>query len=483
MQSPSGQETQRRVRAQSGPVGFLLIFAIVIAGTTVLVALGSGAITGTQEELGSNNAENALTQLDSQAALVALDNSERQRVNLGAASAGDYRVDGDAGRMTLSFDSGGTTTELFETSMGAVRYDGGDGSAVIYQGGGVWRTSRGGGSVMVSPPEFHYRDETLTMPLVIARGNQTMSNRASVSHFNTTQYYPNQSIDTSYVNPLETRNLKVTVQSAAYQGWGAYFEERTEGTVTYDHPNNEVTIELIPPFDETFDNAVATTAEGGITVKPPKNSNPSPYAEGVNYPSPDSRIEDQIADCDTGGCTNGIPATIDSPGTYYHGSSSDYTGTLTVDDPGDNVTVVVDGEFDPYDVDIENVDEDYSVTVLVRQDFTISASGDRLNEVDGEPEEFKTVVHSDGEVNQNGDAGMVGLIYAPGSHCDLNGGGSVDPNIEGGVVCETMRINGDPVEFQYDPAIEEANLDIRDPQAPRLQYLHVSTNVVNVTSG
>jgi hypothetical protein len=474
-------------RVEAGDIeGDRTVAAVERDGATVLVAIGSGAITGTQDELGSNNAENALTQLDSQAALVALDNSDRQQVDLGAASAADYRVDGDAGTMRLTFDSGGTTTELFETSMGAVRYDGGSGSEIVYQGGGVWRTNQEGGSVMVSPPEFHYRDETLTMPLVITRGNQTMSNRASISHFNTTQYYPNESIDSSYVNPLETRNLRVTVQSSAYQAWGSYFEERTQGTVTYDHPNNEVTIQLIPPFDETFENAVATTAEGGITVKPPKNDNPSPYDEGVNYPSPDDDIEDQITECNTvsGACDESTDwDSIGSAGTYYHGSGNDFTDSVEIDSPGENVTLVVDGQFDPSDVEIENVDEDHAVTVMVRQDYDISPSGVRLNDVDGEPEEYKVVVHSDGEVNLNGDSGMVGLIYAPGSHCDLNGGGSVDPNIEGGAVCETMRINGDPNEFQYDSAIEDADIAISDPQAPRLQYLHVSTNVVNVTSG
>ena len=48
MENPSGQGTQRRLRGQSGPIGFILVFALVIAATTVIVAIGAGAITGTR---------------------------------------------------------------------------------------------------------------------------------------------------------------------------------------------------------------------------------------------------------------------------------------------------------------------------------------------------------------------------------------------------------------------------------------------------
>jgi hypothetical protein len=334
---------------------------------------------------------------------------------------------------------------------------------------------------MVSPPEFHYREETLTMPLVTVTGSGTISDSATITRTSTQQYFPNTDLDPDYENPLEAKNLVVTVQSEHYEAWGTYFEERTEGTVSYDHPNEEVTIELVPPFDEAFENVLATTSPGGITVNgadPP----PSPNEEGVNYPSPDPRIEDAIADCPSATCTSGVPGTITSAGTYYHGSGSDYTGTLIVDDPDGDVLVVVDGDFEPSDVVIEDVDPGNSVTVYTREDFTINTAGkDRLNsDFDADATEFRVFVHSDGEVDSNGNSGMFGVVLAPGSTCDLNGGGSLTPNIEGSIVCDTVDINGNPNDFQYDPAVQGMDLGISNPQTVRLQYLHVSTTEVKI---
>src|SRR6056297_278491 len=94
----SGQADQQR--GQSGPLGFLLVFALVIAATTLIVALGAGTIGGTQDALDGERAEKAMTQLDSQAALVALGNSGVQRIDLSTGRESNYVVEDDAGRMT-----------------------------------------------------------------------------------------------------------------------------------------------------------------------------------------------------------------------------------------------------------------------------------------------------------------------------------------------------------------------------------------------
>lgn len=115
---------------------------------------------------------------------------------------------------------------------------------------------------MVSPPEFHYRDATLTLPLVTINHGEQITDRAVIRHNNTTQYYPNQSM--SNVNPVETGKVSVTVQSEYYRAWGEYFEERTDGTVDYpDSQPNTVRLNLTVPSDgQTVDGAIVSGGSG-----------------------------------------------------------------------------------------------------------------------------------------------------------------------------------------------------------------------------
>ncbi len=86
---------------------------------------------------------------------------------------------------------------------------------------------------MVSPPEFHYRDATLTLPLVTVSGSGTIRDRASITHNRTTSHFPNTTRNANFTNPLEDGKVNVTLQSEYYRAWGGYFEERTDGDVTY----------------------------------------------------------------------------------------------------------------------------------------------------------------------------------------------------------------------------------------------------------
>lgn len=263
----SGQADQRR--GQSGPLGFLLVFALVIAATTLIVALGAGTIGGTQDALDGERAEKAMTQLDSQAALVALGNSDVQRVDLSTGREHSYRVEDDAGRMTLSYtnQTTGAETKIFSEQLGRIVYESDDGANIAYQGGGVWRSDGEGNAIMISPPEFHYRDATLTLPLVTVGSSGTIGDRAVISNAETTRYFPNATKNSAYSNPLENARVEVAVTSEYYRAWGEYFETRTDGTVEYDHPNETVTLALVTPLENTkVTSATASLSASGTFI-------------------------------------------------------------------------------------------------------------------------------------------------------------------------------------------------------------------------
>ncbi|MEF8828180.1 MAG: hypothetical protein V5A49_04055 [Haloarcula sp.] len=463
-------------RGQSGPLGLVLVLALVIASTTAVVVVGAEAITTTQGRLDVERTENTMTQFDSKAALVALGQSRVQQVELPASSGSAYDVRGNAGWMNITYtNASGNVTTIRNGSLGAVVYDG-DGTEIAYQGGGVWRADADGDAVMISPPEFHYRSRTLTLPLVTVSGEETLERRATVTRNDTTQYFPDRARDEALRNPLNGSDINVTVQSDYYRAWGSYFEERTDGTVKYDHPNETVTAELVIPFNASFDNVVATTNPGGMTVNG-AGGPPTPNEQGVAFPSVDGRIEDKVSDCQSGGCDTSEPSTITSGGTYYYDNDP---GSLSVDNPGDNVTIVVNTggpTFETDDIELDDVSNNHVVSIYVRNSMELGG-GDSVNEFDGDPSELMVLVHSDGDVDFNGNTYFAGLLVAPGSTCDQNGAGY----FEGGMICETMDVNGNPSNnVTYNESVQDINLDLTNPDDTQITYLHVSVNNVNVT--
>lgn len=246
----------RRDRAgQSAPVAVALLLGITLLGTGTVLVLGSGAFADARASAEHERAEQSMTVLDARAADVALGDSPSERVRLGPSGDGSYAVDEDAGWINVTHRNatgdGGDET-LYSGSLGAVTYRDG-GTTVAYQGGGVWRR-QGGGTVMASPPEFHYRTDTLTLPIISIRGSDGISGDATaeIADGRTERVYPNANatyngIDRRYVNPLQNGTVAVTVRSDYYEGWAEYFRTRTAGNVTVDHGERTATVELIAP--------------------------------------------------------------------------------------------------------------------------------------------------------------------------------------------------------------------------------------------
>ena len=245
-------------RAQSSPIGVVLLLGLTLTAAVGIVVVGGDAIQSTQSRSEVGQAEQAMTQFDARAAQVALGDSNSQTVSLGG-QGGSYTVAEDVGRVKLlhedwngtdcdsceeyaSFSNttdDGNTTILYDRTLGALVYESGD-ATVAYQGGGVWRKGDEGTARPVSSPEFHYRDATLTFPLVSVDGSGGASGqvKANVQRVETaTAVYPNTSEtypagERTLVNPVQRGNMSVEVTSDYCEGWRTYFRERTEGDVS-----------------------------------------------------------------------------------------------------------------------------------------------------------------------------------------------------------------------------------------------------------
>ena len=261
----------RDTRAVSEVVGYALLIGIVITSATVLLLVGGEDLDRSQTEIEIAQAEHSLSQLDSQASRVALGDDPVQRVDLGMReNRGSLATDPDSGWIRVSRVN--TTTDdrelIANTSLGAVVYENGD-TTVAYQGGGVWR-SDGDGSVMVSRPEFHFRNDTLSMPLIATRGDGGIHSEVEVTpHGPSNQAYPDES--KGWTNKVNDSVIEITVQSEYHEAWKRYFESDMDGIADVDHDPDEGTVTVrflaIPTEFSPRSGVIATAGPGNLELE------------------------------------------------------------------------------------------------------------------------------------------------------------------------------------------------------------------------
>ncbi|WP_247008589.1 DUF7289 family protein [Halorientalis litorea] len=241
-------------RGVTSPLGYLLVISMVILAVTSIVVIGSSALGDTQSQSELRRAEHSMTLFDSRAAMVALGTSDSQTLDFGTDS-GQFYTQPDYGWMAIKhvdYDNAGNTQEIYNESLGAMVYEN-ENTRMAYQGGGVWRLDRDGAATMVSPPEFHYRQATLTLPVIRLLGETAGSGAPSVTVSSRQQarlLFPNQSasyntLQSNFTNPVENGTIYVDVHSRYYEGWAQYFRQRTAGDVRTFHNNNTARIELV----------------------------------------------------------------------------------------------------------------------------------------------------------------------------------------------------------------------------------------------
>jgi flagellin-like protein len=240
-------------RGQSELIGTVLLIGIVLAGLTAIIVFGATALDSARDDSRVNNIEHSMTQFDSRAAMVALGNSNSQRVDLGETGDGRYDINPDSGWVNITHinhSGNGDVETITNATFGSVYYEH-ENTTISYQGGGVWRGT-GNESIMISPPEFHYRGSTLTFPIISVNGTGGASGQPSAGiavEERSRRIFPNASEpdygNNSYQNPIDEGNVTVTIHGDHYVAWADYFEDRTSGAVWLDHENETASVNLI----------------------------------------------------------------------------------------------------------------------------------------------------------------------------------------------------------------------------------------------
>ena len=462
-------------RAVSNPVGVILILGMTILSVGALVAVGGAVIDDTRADAERSQMENSMSAFSSKASLVGLGESGHQRFSLGRVSQGQVDVREDAGNVRIWVDRSDCEDddcEIANTSMGAVVYEN-DGREIAYQGGGVW-ARQDDFSRMLSPPEFHYRAETLTFPIINVTGDGAVSGdvRGTVSSDEEArQLYPNNDL----ANPLANGTVYVEIESEYCRGWEMFIQERSQGGInkTCDQgPSDTLVVDLDVDLDPTFGTAVTT---GGY-YPPNGDNNIESYREGVYPSSATETIRSKAANCLEDPCKS-FPESGSLGGEIYYTEKMEKFSDLTFD--RDTVVVLNDTN----DQGLSNVSNieitgGSNVTVYLHTDQEFEMiGGDKIN-AGGDPTNFRMFVSSDASIRFNGNIEYVGALYAPGSTLsggkNKRGGGNI--NVTGAVVVNTFDFKGNPI-FSYDERMEELDPQI---EADTIKYLHISENSIRI---
>ncbi|WP_135613007.1 hypothetical protein [Methanococcoides sp. AM1] len=245
--------------AVSSVVGSLLIFSITIICITVMFLYSVPVIAEMQDDAEAQKVEQAFTILDSRISKVALGESPLQTTSI-TLGEGSINVNGpgeaDKSRMTIQIiNQTDNTKEEFNCSLGTIEYIKDD-RKVAYEGGGVWSNyGSKGGTVMVSPPEFHYNGVTLTLPIMTIDGMSSSSGKGDVDIAVTSDnkphiLYPNVSASVLRKNPVVHDKIIVYIESQYYDAWADYADTLVYTSATLDDANETAIIEFYttPPM-------------------------------------------------------------------------------------------------------------------------------------------------------------------------------------------------------------------------------------------
>ncbi|CAG1006450.1 MAG: hypothetical protein OIN86_08645 [Candidatus Methanoperedens sp.] len=240
-------------KAEAEVIGHIIILSITILGIGMITLFGVPAIYTLEDMANSKNVEQAFTVLDSRASRVTLGDSPLQITN----------IELGGGTLTVEPNSSNNSGYIFVNSsdfnftipMGRIKYTLGD-RIVSYEGGGVWALYPGGGTVMLSPPEFHYNGWTLTLPVINVSGNASVGGKGtavvSVKKMATIIQYPNASI-AGRTNPVNGSNngiVNVNITSDYYKSWADYARTLSYTNVSVNDKNKTaiIVLEVISPM-------------------------------------------------------------------------------------------------------------------------------------------------------------------------------------------------------------------------------------------
>ncbi len=240
-------------KAVSEVVGYVIILSLTITGVAMIILVGVPSIYKLQDMANIKNVEQAFTVIDSRASNTLIGDSPIREINF---NLGGGTVEVEPHNNSIGMESSiniRSKNNTFDISMpmGKVKYHLGE-RIVAYEGGGIWSKYPSGGSIMLSPPEFHYNGRTLTFPGITVNGNTSVQGGGKASILfkknETLVLFPNTSMDPNRSNPLIyniSGKVYVNITSDYYDAWAEYAKNLFYTKVVTNSSKHTASVELM----------------------------------------------------------------------------------------------------------------------------------------------------------------------------------------------------------------------------------------------
>lgn len=487
-------------RGQSTVLGIVLLIGIVSIGSIGLFLVAGGMLFDTEQDSENERVEQAFVELSQQMATASGDDDVSRTVDLDAGASGAV-VLSDTGNLRIQ---GGDVDK--NISIGAIEYDGDDGTKIAYQAGGVFRETGNQTRVVSAPPINYDADsETLSFPIIKTLDETHLdSGNVHVSHYDTDPLH-NASL-------VENDSVTIEVTSEYYRGWEAYFERQGGPTTVHDvevHDDDRGTVTAefgYLDIDTAFESGISLSGE--YNPHPGGDENINMTRENGSFQELDDVIYEMIERENTSEnreWADGGPLTItgtddlagpeSNPNGTYYAEKINLAGDLSVNLSEDNVTLVVKN-----DITIDNGDltvegwgqeggEDHQLKIYTGGDINIH-NGDICPEPCGGTNSSQLQVYGTSNTSLGTDTGggdryVEGIFYLASN--DYQGGYQVElqASIEfhGAIIANSLNLESQVHGLEYDDTLSDEDIDIYPDGyqlPPQLTYLNVAEHKVTV---
>lgn len=489
----------RSARGQTAVLGFVLLVGIVAVGAVGVLVVASDVTANLEQETENERVEAAFVELSKQMSTAASRSDATHSMNLDVGDRGAV-IKNDTGEIRIQGGDVDTTI-----GIGAIEYEGDDGTRLAYQAGAVFRET-GNETQVVSAPPIHYdvATETFSFPIVEVSDEADLgSGDISLSHVETNPHRE--------ASIVENDTVTITVTSEYYRGWEAYFERQVGAASIQeiDHDNRTVTVDLgYLDLETAFDDGMIISDEYGASGQP--DIDESDYREGY-MPPMDEVIEDMVEDMEAGkhdGTYDTVDGTEDPDnGTYYVTEGIDLTEEdLEIDVSEGNVTFVVDGNvsINDHDLDVSTGGTDNEFRIYTTGNLDVSgqdACVDGCPESDPDPEDINASqlqVYGTSETLISlgtGDTTFEGSIYAASNEefeeneihprsCSAQACLHSSVGFYGSLIASSVEATGGEgsIDFKHDPDLVEMDELYPDGYSlpPQLTYLNLAKHEIDV---
>ncbi|MFC7057450.1 DUF7289 family protein [Halovenus salina] len=238
-----------RERAVSEILGYVIIFALVVAVIGFVTAVGMPALIDTQQSEQAASAERAFDVVGENLAAIYERGAPSRATEIDLTDTELFY--GTPVTMNVTVDGNSTVTDLRPVVL---RVD--DDTSLVYEGGAVFRDEGDGGLVLREPPLLLDQSRIFlpvietTAPAIEAAGG-------------TTVLFRGESKRRSVLHAATSGDVTITVESPRYELWERYFVDQpglTASDCTVDDSNDSVTCQA------TADTISVTLQEIGVEI-------------------------------------------------------------------------------------------------------------------------------------------------------------------------------------------------------------------------